>query len=778
MRLISRFFPFVALVSISFSSPSQTIPFSQRSQQAAAAHTPRPASWEQHAVYWTAEPGWKTEIHLRNNLPSQSLSVVPVLRTPEGTETALPTITVAANDIAVVDIGKAIANRTAQLAGAYGSLVFRYTAPVERALAAAVMIQLPGTPIEFHLDAFAKAPRAMLGGREGIWWLPRESVKDWLVLANTSNSLLSVALTLYESDGNSARQILVLGPRATTRLSVSSMVRQGGLLGSFGGISVDAGPRGADLDSAHFMYDEANSFLALMKMFDRDSNASVSQRSLASQQWTIRAPMLALTNPDPALALPAGTTLKPAVFLRNASPNAYTAQLTFNWRSGTSTGKRIIPVPLQPHATARVDVGALQANGTIPATAQWAYVSISAPIRPDDLLAVATSFDATLRFGAQTPFSDQAANHWAGGIWEVDTNHNTLIAVGNAGNKASKVQIVFHYNSGQSKYLVERTLEPDEQAWIDVGQLIGDQIPDVHGKTLPPSVMAGGYDVDNVTDKPTDGVFEGKLVVDKTYGYAVHGCLTCCPEYDSLYILDDPLNLSVGDSSSQTVWAYDSCHNQTVQLSPLSWDTGNHQVATASVSGVVTAVGAGSTTDIAQIRVFFPDSRGYCRWSTLPTSGQVNASCAIPTNFSSTEINLPDGTLSFQYTYQSSSGNQNDLAQCKVGETVFYPGATSPYIWPLPMVSSTFNPTALYGAGNKAFISDKNGPPSSYKQPYSYAHFQATQRLQWECPCYNSGNYNNFVPDITIDRKVFKDTDGKWKYQISKSGYTNTVVLP
>jgi hypothetical protein len=152
--------------------------------------------------------------------------------------------------------------------------------------------------------------------------------------------------------------------------------------------------------------------------------------------------------------------------------------------------------------------------------------------------------------------------------------------------------------------------------------------------------------------------------------------------------------------------------------------------------------------------------------------------CAVPTNFTSTETNLPDGTLSFQYTFQSSTGNIQDLAGCKVGETVFYPGTQNPWVWPLPMVQSTPNPTALYGSGNNAYISDKNGPPSSYKQPYSYAHFQATQRLQWECPCYNSGNYNNFVPDITIDRKVFQDTDGKWKYQIQKSGYTNTVILP
>ncbi len=94
------------------------------------------------------------------------------------------------------------------------------------------------------------------------------------------------------------------------------------------------------------------------------------------------------------------------------------------------------------------------------------------------------------------------------------------------------------------------------------------------------------------------------------------------------------------------------------------------------------------------------------------------------------------------------------------------------------MAQSTPNPDVHYGAGNNGFIEDKNGPPSKYQQPYSYAHFQATQRLQWECPCYHNGNFNNFVPDITIDRKVFLDTDNVWKYQITKSGYTNTVALP
>jgi hypothetical protein len=187
----------VVLLSISLSAqtPSQTA----QPPKSYVPSAPKliPAPWEQYAVYWTAEPGWKTEIHLRNNLPSQVLTVIPVLRTADGIETALPAVTVAANDIAALDVGKAIASATSQLAGGYGSLVFRYIAPVERALSAAVMIQLPGTPIEFHLDAFPQSPRAMTGGREGIWWLPRESVKDWLVLANTSDSSLTALLTLY-----------------------------------------------------------------------------------------------------------------------------------------------------------------------------------------------------------------------------------------------------------------------------------------------------------------------------------------------------------------------------------------------------------------------------------------------------------------------------------------------------------------------------------------------------------------------------------------------------
>jgi hypothetical protein len=609
--------------SLSAQTPSPTAPTSIK-VQATGAPKLSPAPWQQYAVYWTAEPGWKTELHLRNNLPGQSLTVTPALRTAGGSETSLPAITIAPNDVATVDLGAVIPSVAPQLVSSYGSIVFRYTASVVRALYAAVMVELPGTPIEFHLDAFPQASKAMTGGREGIWWLPNNSVKDWLVLANTSDSTLSASLKLYDSSGKTWQQTFTLNPRQTSRLSIRSLLRQGGLAGSFGGISIDASGRAADLDSVHFVYDDATGFLALMKMFDRNPGAVLSERSLTDKQWTIRAPMLALTNPDPALALPSGTTLKPAIYLRNASANPYTAQLAFNWRSATTTGKGTTAVPLQPYETVMVDVAALQAQGTIPPSAQWAYVSISAPIKPDDLLAVATSYDVSGRLGAQTPFTDQVANHWEGGMWEVDAVHDTIIAVGNAGMSAAKAQVTLYYNSGQAKYQVEQSLAQDEQIWLDIGKLIRNQVPDTYGTTIPVTVMSGSYELKILSTLRTDGgLFEGKLVVDKTYGYAVHGCAGCCPDYDPPFIIQDPLNFDVGDSYYQSAWAFDNCTGNTVQLGGWNWGTGDAQVATAN-ENLISAAGEGSTTNFTSVHVLGLDSRGYCRWFTRQPSAPVN----------------------------------------------------------------------------------------------------------------------------------------------------------
>ncbi len=70
----------LSLSSITFAAPAPPL------------RIPRPN--EVYASYWTAEPGWHTELQIRNNYKDQDLDVQPVLRTANGIEIPLAKVTV------------------------------------------------------------------------------------------------------------------------------------------------------------------------------------------------------------------------------------------------------------------------------------------------------------------------------------------------------------------------------------------------------------------------------------------------------------------------------------------------------------------------------------------------------------------------------------------------------------------------------------------------------------------------------------------------------------
>ncbi|HKV82816.1 MAG TPA: Ig-like domain-containing protein [Candidatus Sulfotelmatobacter sp.] len=408
--------------------------------------------------------------------------------------------------------------------------------------------------------------------------------------------------------------------------------------------------------------------------------------------------------------------------------------------------------------------------------------------------------------------------------------------------------------------------------WIDVGQLIREQVPDKNGNTLPAALAMGSYELQELPRHAGGGdLYEGKIVYDKKYGNVTYGCMGCCGIKETKFYFD-PLGIPLNSAVPQDVQALDTCSGSWIDITSdfdNTWSTANQAVATVDTWGTHTGVAIGSTTTSAYAQeqmfghtvcpienvypggndnvtpsVSFSNISGVAVGQTATTTATVRPSNnttaislsisggavivsptgtfttttsivvkgltagtatltatitnpdgggtetigstsfnivnAIPVNFGiQAESNLPDGSLFFTYTWSSSTGNQSDLAQCTVGESVFYPNyPATPYVWPLPMTQSTINPTVRSASGNNAVSNDQNYPPGSYQEPYSTANFQATQRLWWTCPYYHGGSQQQFVPDITITRTVFKDMDGLWKYQIGKSGYTNTVRLP
>jgi hypothetical protein len=555
---------------------------------------------EQFVHYWTTEARWRSELQLRNDLAAGDLIVTPALRAPDGTETLLAPVTIKPQEIKMVDLETAIMGSAPQYVGTYGSVVLRYHSPSSRNLFAMLMIHNIGHSIAFHFDATGEDPDPKPGSREGIWWLPNDTATDYLVLTNQSSTPLQLDLSLYDSTGREAKQRITLAARATNRLSVRQLLHTTGLSGTYGGIKIFAAAHAGSLDSLHILFDETVSFSALLKMFDQTPGTTLHERDYAhTNVWTLRAPMLALSHPDPALAFPEGTILQPQLFVRNTLAKPADVSLRFNWRNASATGKAAgLSFGLGPYETRRIDVAALQGAKVLPQDATWTSVILTTNGLPDEIVAVAASYDETLRYGAQTPFSDQLAFHWVGSLWEYDAQHNSLITAGNGGTKPLQAAFTIYYNQGTQKYELEQTLQPDEQMWIDVGKLVREHVADKNGSTLPADLTSGSYEFRDLTNRGIGNLFEGKVVYDKTYGHVTYGCGGCCG-YTSPKLWYDPLGIPFSQTSPNGVEALNNCYSSWDDVSDSFygvWNTANTSIATVNYYGIHTGVAVGSTS--------------------------------------------------------------------------------------------------------------------------------------------------------------------------------------
>jgi hypothetical protein len=656
VALLSVGFPLLATPPASAQSPASPPKPAQRP----VPPQPPAVDQEQFISYWTTETGWRTELQLRNNQVGQVLTVTPVLRTMDGIETPLPPVTIQSQEVKTVDIATAIGTSEPQLIGTYGSLVLRYRTPGQAALYAAAMIMGVGHSIAFHIDATGEDQAEDIGSREGIWWMPNGTADDYFIIANQGQQPLPLALSLYDAHGKASVQNLTLPARGMSRVSVRRLIATTGLAGSYGGIKVSALSHAGSLDTLHVLFDEKAGFSAVMKMFDYDPRAQIKERDHAGTgHWTLRAPMLALSSPDPALAFPVGTVLQPQIFIRNTTAKPIEASLTFNWRSVAASGKVSGPaLHLNPYETRRIDVAALQNGQTLPRNAQWASVTLVTNGLPDEIVAVTASYDSTLRYGAQTPFSDQLAAHWAGGQWAYDPQHDSIITTGNGGAKPTLAAFTIFYNQGTQKYQLEQILQPGEQMWMDIGKLIRESVPDKTGKALPRDLTTGSYEVRDLTNKGTGSLFEGKVIWDRTYGHVTYGCAGCCGYINPATPWYNPVPVIINGFQDDGVDAYNTCDSATEDVSDSFWNhwsSGNTAIASVDYYGRHKGLSAGSTTSQTSGQLSMARPRA-CILETKAPSGGVNVVSAVISQRTSGQVSSDDSALS---NYQTAVGTTN-----------------------------------------------------------------------------------------------------------------------
>lgn len=674
-----------------------------------------PTQQEVIASYWSLEPGWNTELEVRNNLAKRQLTVTPVLRTAAGREIALPDIVLASEEVTSINLQQAVAEVAPELVnhmGSFGSAAVRFAGLNDRNVFAATMVYREGHPIDFHFDGYDAASNdGYFSGIEGIWWLPADTSTDFLIISNPSRK--PVAGTLHLTSGsaynNYNKQLtLTLGPFQTARIDIREVI--GGSAGTdMGGLTLSF-PNNEGISASQIVFDEVTGLAAIMKLFERDKDESV-------EAHVLRAPMIALRQPDAALAYPRDTVLNPRLFLRNAGQNKLQVSAAIHWRSQDAEGTYNYPaLNLKSNQVSVLDLGLLQDTGAIPASANWGNVTLSYAGKSADLVPVAISYDSKTRYGLQSPFTEGTNRMFKGGMWHVDSTHNTLITTGNGGSEKTTAQVTLFYNGGKNQYRVEKLLVPGQQLLLDVGQLIRNQIPDSDRNVIPPETMSGSYELRDL-DHPAVGLlYEGKLTIDKTYGHASYGCGTCCGLYDTK-LTPNPFDGPPSVYNQDSYLALEQCGGQWEDWTgtAYSWQSTNPGVATLPNSMLHT-VAVGTATGSAQnlLQATHPAPR--CPQAVMGGSQPVTV-VATPINFRQVGPGQNvNGVLQFTYAWDSSTGHLGDLTSCLVGEYVTYPtfGHDSGfYFWPSPPYSATpttDDPTIINIAGTDGGF---GGPASS-----------------------------------------------------------------
>jgi hypothetical protein len=254
---------------------------------------------------------------------------------------------------------------------------------------------------------------------------------------------------------------------------------------------------------------------------------------------------------------------------------------------------------MAPFATQQLPIGAMQKQLGIPDDAHWALVTLTSSTAPNDVIASASSYDASGRYNLQSPFSPTVAGHFAGGEWRADATHNYILSVTNSGTKPADTLLSLHYANGAKTYEMQQTIQPGDQMWVNLASLIRDRVPDRQGTVLPADLTSSTYDVQQI-GPAAHSLLLGSLAVDQTWGYQIAPPYPiCCSDQDPSWV-PNTFNLYPTEIGQGSIDAVDSCNGTLFDISSsfFTWASDNTSVAIVTKQQVE-AVGVGTTTGTA-----------------------------------------------------------------------------------------------------------------------------------------------------------------------------------
>lgn len=377
--------------------------------------------------------------------------------------------------------------------------------------------------------------------------------------------------------------------------------------------------------------------------------------------------------------------------------------------------------------------------------------------------------------------------------WKIEKDFTTIVYVTNITDQQAGFTGEINY-SGGNFVLGARTLEPGETAVFDLRSMRNRKEKDSRGKGIPKDVSLGQFKWAVRGDTQGKQVLIGRaeMVSENQHVSTSYSCNDPCPPYyaGSIDPFSPPIVLvdSTGNSAAWETAYYDSGYSIGPYGVEASWTVDN-AVGTINPedghSTSMTGTEEGSATldgFIATQPDYVYDGRDCYYLGTYEEGDQTPAGvdCVEPTNFRQTSVTITSGRLNFRYDWDSSTGtgpgNLANLSKCQVGEKVDYTATDLPFASPpFPSGINPDNPTITAGSATGGFLEDTHATPGDFVKPYQTKTITASQEYRYRCTCKQNNAWIPLLEGLTIVRSVTQNTNGSWKFTITKSGETATI---
>lgn len=256
-------------------------------------------------------------------------------------------------------------------------------------------------------------------------------------------------------------------------------------------------------------------------------------------------------------------------------------------------------------------------------------------------------------------------------------------------------------------------------------------------------------------------LYEGKLVIDKTYGHASYGCSTCCG-YSTTVLGPNPFGGPPGINNSDFIHATQTCggYIEDVTDGGYNWGSSNTSVATLPNSTLHTvAVGSATGNTRIDLESSHPEPSGNCL--TTPRTpqqsiavGNVSCSPSTVTRAGTTTCTATGPTGSTFSSWKFSDGTNNPVTSSSTSSTWSGVMVTSGTVSVTVTSSSgTAYPTAQIAVNNRT--------------NFTFTAVSPTQAVGNSITCYNGQTVVLTSPPVPTSNEGASCADLAFSYQTS-----------